>query len=473
MKTILSAAILCCIALSAPLRAQGVGEFVGTVTDPSGAVIAGAKVTVTEAGTGFARSVVTGAEGFFTVPSLRPSDYNLRVEAAGFRTYSQTGVTLAADQSATVNVKLEVGATTETVNIVADSVQVDTTTSTIRQVVDGERIVDIPLNGRNRGPVDAAGGGDGPVAERRRRPGPDQDLSRRGDRLHQRLAHDEHQLPARRRQQRRRIHQRQRAVSLPRRAAGIQRADHQLQRRVRPELRRRGQHHHQVRHQRSARRSVRLPPQQRLQRPQLFLRQGRSAQARPVRRHRRRSGRTFPDVYNGKDKTFFFFGYQGTTLRNLQGSSSAFVPTPRRHRRRFLGGAGRQQSGQSAAQSHHHHRSAHQPAVRRQHDSRLPIRSQPSVNVLSYLPQAGGNGSVFYTKPVSQNFNEAGGEDRSFLQQQGSSHRPLLSRQISQPGHLRSEEPPHLHRPGEHSFAERAGPGDTHLGARACSTISA
>ena len=99
---------------------QGLGEFVGTVTDPTGGAIASAKVTVTEAGTGLRRTTVTSAEGFYTFPSLRPAEYNLSVEAPGFRTYNQSGILLAADQKATVNVKLDLGATSETVSIVAE-----------------------------------------------------------------------------------------------------------------------------------------------------------------------------------------------------------------------------------------------------------------------------------------------------------------------------------------------------------------
>src|SRR5260370_26481780 len=128
------------------LLAQGFGEFVGTVTDPSGAIIAGAKVTATEVGTGFTRSVNTGVEGFYTIQSLRPSNYTLTVEAPGFRTFTHTGVTLCADQSATVNVKLEVGATTESIQIVANSVQVDTTNSTLRHGGDESRMADLTLN---------------------------------------------------------------------------------------------------------------------------------------------------------------------------------------------------------------------------------------------------------------------------------------------------------------------------------------
>ena len=129
--------------------AQGLGEFVGTVTDPTGGAVTSAKVTVTETGTGFTRTTVTSAEGFYTFPSLRPAEYSLSVEAPGFRTFNQSGIVLAADQKATVNVKLDLGATSETVSVVAESIQVDTSTSTMKQVVDEKRIVELPLNGRN------------------------------------------------------------------------------------------------------------------------------------------------------------------------------------------------------------------------------------------------------------------------------------------------------------------------------------
>jgi hypothetical protein len=187
-------------ALATVLLAQGLGEFVGTVNDPSGAIIAGAKVTATEVGTGFVRSVNTSVEGFYTIQSLRPSNYTLTVEAPGFRAFSQTGLTLGADQSATVNVKLEVGATTESIQIVANSVQVDTSTSTIRQVVDESRLVDLPLNGRNAAqlPLLVAGAVLSPNGGADQS-GTDQDVPRRCDHLRQRVAPEHHQLPARRR----------------------------------------------------------------------------------------------------------------------------------------------------------------------------------------------------------------------------------------------------------------------------------
>src|SRR5580704_16472599 len=134
---------------SSGLRAQSSGEFVGTVTDPSGAPVAGARVTTTETATGLQRTAVSGAEGFYTLSSMRPAAYRMSVEAPRFRTSVEPGITLEADQKATVNFKLELGAVSETVSVQASTVQVDTTTGTIKQVVDTERIVELPLNGRN------------------------------------------------------------------------------------------------------------------------------------------------------------------------------------------------------------------------------------------------------------------------------------------------------------------------------------
>ena len=80
---------------------------------------------------------------------MRPAQYKVTVEAPAFRTYSQTGVTLLADQTLSVNAQLVVGQTSETVEVTGQEVQVDTSTSTVRNVVDQQRITELPLNGRN------------------------------------------------------------------------------------------------------------------------------------------------------------------------------------------------------------------------------------------------------------------------------------------------------------------------------------
>jgi len=129
--------------------AQQAGQIVGVVTDSTGGVVPGAMVKATEVGTGFVRSIATGADGQYVLPSLRPTQYDLTAEATGFRSFRRSGLELLANQSLTLNITLEVGAVTETVNVAGAAVQVDTSTSTLSGVVDRERILEMPLNGRD------------------------------------------------------------------------------------------------------------------------------------------------------------------------------------------------------------------------------------------------------------------------------------------------------------------------------------
>ena len=132
-----------------PSHAQGLGSIVGRVSDPAGAGVAGARVIATQEGTGFSRSAVTDSEGLYVIPSLQPANYTLVVEANGFSTSKESGITLLADQTLTVNVGVKLGVTTEVVTVTATNVQVDTSTSTLKQVIEQERISELPLNGRN------------------------------------------------------------------------------------------------------------------------------------------------------------------------------------------------------------------------------------------------------------------------------------------------------------------------------------
>jgi len=128
--------------------AQGLGSIVGTVTDPSGGVVASAKITAKEHGTGFVREAMTDEHGYYVIPSLRPTAYSVSVEARGFSIAKQEA-TLLADQTLTVNVQLKLGVSTESVTVNTADLQVDTTTATIAQVVEQQRLVELPLNGRN------------------------------------------------------------------------------------------------------------------------------------------------------------------------------------------------------------------------------------------------------------------------------------------------------------------------------------
>src|ERR1700748_2131801 len=145
---LLAVAILSALG-TAPTLGQGFGTIVGTVTDPTGNVIPAAKINVVEQGTQISRAVVANDQGYFVVPALHPSTYNITAIAPGFAVFSQKSVTVLADQSLTLEVKMTIGQATETVNVQSNSVQVDTSTSTLSQVVEQKRIGDLPLNGRN------------------------------------------------------------------------------------------------------------------------------------------------------------------------------------------------------------------------------------------------------------------------------------------------------------------------------------
>src|SRR5579872_31311 len=136
------------LAVSAVSFAQGLGSIVGTVTDPSGAVLSGAKVTAIETGTGISRTTTADSQGYYVVPALKPTQYSVSVESSGFRTEKQE-VTVLADQALTVNAHLQLGAPTEIVEVTGSDLQVDTTTSTVKQVIEEKRISELPLNGRN------------------------------------------------------------------------------------------------------------------------------------------------------------------------------------------------------------------------------------------------------------------------------------------------------------------------------------
>lgn len=130
-------------------HSQGFGSLVGTVTDSSGAVVPSATIKITQTGTGLERSVTTNGQGYFVVPSLQPSEYQLEVIASGFQKFTQQNITLQADQVLTVNAVLQVGGAQQSITVSTAPPQVDTTTPTLSQVVNQQRMIEMPLNGRN------------------------------------------------------------------------------------------------------------------------------------------------------------------------------------------------------------------------------------------------------------------------------------------------------------------------------------
>ena len=122
----------------------------GTVKDLSGAAITKAQVAVTNTSTGITTSGETDANGRFVFPSLLPGGpYSLKVEATGFKSEVQSGIHLEVNQEAEVDVVLQVGATSQQVEVNADATQLETTEAAMGQVIGNQQITDLPLNERN------------------------------------------------------------------------------------------------------------------------------------------------------------------------------------------------------------------------------------------------------------------------------------------------------------------------------------
>jgi len=124
------------------------GSIQGTVTDQSGAVVVGAKVTITSKFTGRAISVVTTSRGTYTSGALTPDNYLVHVEAQGFKAYEQP-VLVQVGVTSAVNAKLQVGQSTQVVEVQESGVQVNTEQATVQGVVTKEQIENLPINGRN------------------------------------------------------------------------------------------------------------------------------------------------------------------------------------------------------------------------------------------------------------------------------------------------------------------------------------
>jgi hypothetical protein len=136
--------------LSASLAAQAVtGTILGTITDTSGAAVPGATVTLTNVNTGLVRTLVTDANGEYTAPSLPTGKYKMAAELPGFKTASVSEIDLGVDQKVRVSARLEVGTVSETVTVAAASPLVQTSTSELGTTVSEEQIKTLPLNGRN------------------------------------------------------------------------------------------------------------------------------------------------------------------------------------------------------------------------------------------------------------------------------------------------------------------------------------
>lgn len=136
-------------AAAGALPAQTIDTAIlGVVSDPTGAVVVGAEVTILQPATGFARTLRTSADGAYEVRYLLPGEYTVEVKAPGFRSERRTGVVLQIGQQGRINFALQLGQVVETMEVVAEVPLMQTESAALGEVVSQERIINLPLNGR-------------------------------------------------------------------------------------------------------------------------------------------------------------------------------------------------------------------------------------------------------------------------------------------------------------------------------------
>jgi len=129
--------------------AQATAQISGAVRDQSGAVLPGAEVTATQTETGITRNTLSNETGSYVLPNLALGAYKLEVSLLGFRTFVQTGIVLQVNSNPVINAVLEIGQVSEQVEVQANAALVETRTVGVGQIMEIERVLELPLNGRN------------------------------------------------------------------------------------------------------------------------------------------------------------------------------------------------------------------------------------------------------------------------------------------------------------------------------------
>src|SRR5713101_377664 len=140
------------VAFSTCIFVQGqstYGSITGLITDPSGAAIGDARVTLTNLGTTKKRVQPTGYDGLYSLVNLIPGNYRIEVEKQGFKRITQEPVVVQVQQSSKIDVALPIGQATETVEVTSETPLLQSETSSLGQVVEQRKANELPLNGRN------------------------------------------------------------------------------------------------------------------------------------------------------------------------------------------------------------------------------------------------------------------------------------------------------------------------------------
>jgi len=149
MRSRFAMLVLAVLCSSFVVRASITGSISGLVTDPSGAIVAGAQVIAIDTHTGIRTETRTDSKGFYNFPTLNIGTYDLEVHAAGFKTHRQTGIVIDANSTIKADISVQIGAAATTVEVQSNAVQVETQSTQMGEVITGSRMTSVPLNGRS------------------------------------------------------------------------------------------------------------------------------------------------------------------------------------------------------------------------------------------------------------------------------------------------------------------------------------
>ncbi len=149
MKLFATVALILLLAVSPALAQLPTGTILGVVKDSTGGTMPDAQVTLTQLETGSVRTTTTGSDGEYRVVALQPGHYSVKIEKSGFKTLTQSGITLDVAAEIDVNASLEIGSSTQEVTVTGEAPLVETTTSSLGGLINDDKMAELPLNGRN------------------------------------------------------------------------------------------------------------------------------------------------------------------------------------------------------------------------------------------------------------------------------------------------------------------------------------
>ena len=371
MRKLFAVLTLLASALSIANAQQGRGTISGIVTDPSGAAVKAAKITVRQVETNSTVVTQSNGEGYYLTPPLNVGNYEISAQASGFKKEIRSGITLQVDQQAEINLQLQVGAATESVQVVGEAPLVNTENASIGQVIENKRVEDLPLNGRNAFALVQLLAGR-PLqrrseSERIRRP------RHQPQRLeHQRRTERREPLAGRRHGGAEQLLSRSQRRSGGGRRAGVQGAIRFHVGGIRLHSRRRDQRGDQGRHQ-----SVSTAPPTSFCATTIWMRATLSPRCARFRYNQYGAAVggpvSIPKLYNGKNRTFFFVNWEQYNYVTYSSSLTSTPPAGAADRR-FLPPLQRDRTADPDLRSRHHRGESqrlglHPHAVSGQHHS--------------------------------------------------------------------------------------------------------